>query len=80
MIIPRLLPVACAFETAGGMGLSEPVTPYTVQLTGPEGIAVRLKEDGTTEPLDNSPSIVTSLKPDELEAAAAALQELCPNR
>lgn len=71
---------AISFETAQGMGLSEPVTPYTLHLTGPEGIAVRPKPDGTTEPLDSSPSVVTSLKPAELEAAAASLRELCPTR
>lgn len=69
-----------AYSPGGSMGLPEPILPYAIELTGAEGMAVRPLDDGTTEPLDNTPSLATSATMDQLQAAATALQEACPTR
>lgn len=71
---------AIAYSPGGSMGLPEPILPYAIELTGAEGMAVRPLDDGTTEPLDNSPNLATSATIDQLQAAAAALQAACPSR
>ncbi len=68
------------FVEGGSMGLAEPMKPWSVEIEGPEGLASRPLPDGSSEALDNSPPIATSIPLADLEAAAARLQELCPAR
>lgn len=69
-----------AFKEGGSMGLAEPMKPWAVEFTGDPNLAVRIKEDGTTEALPGSPTVATSVPLADLEAGAAKLKELCPTR
>ena len=69
-----------SYRLGGSLGLPEPIRPYDLELEGEPGMAVRPLEDGSTEPLENSPSLASSATIEQLRSAATALKAACPTR